>query len=180
MSNASTLVTPRLTLRWMVQHNLPHVLQIERQVDALQWRQQDFLDVFQSGDTAGWVAEMNGHVVGFLIYKAITHPEIADPDLSSPLPFSVPVRENPVLKPLQISILNLAVALAWQRRGIGRALVEKLAQKLRQPGDCIQVSVPETHLHLQLLLREAGFKAMKVLRGYCGDVDAYLFKRQRD
>lgn len=178
MSNVSTLVTPRLTLRWMVQRDLPYVLQIERQVKALQWKQRDFLNVFGSGDTAGWVAEMNGHVVGFLIYNAITHPEIAEPDLSSPMPYSVSLGAVPVLKPLQISLLNIAVAPAWQRRGIGLALVEKLGQKLRQVGDSLQAAVPETNLPLQLLLRQAGFKAVSILRRHCGERDAYLFKRQ--
>ena len=122
MTNSTMLATRQLTLRWMVQRDLPHVLQIERQVSALHWKQKDFLSVFQSGDTAGWVAELHDHVAGFLIYKAITHPEIVDPDLSSPLPFLLERPLHPVLKPLQISMLNVAVAPAWQRRGVGRRL----------------------------------------------------------
>jgi len=179
MSNTGALATAKLTLRWMIQRDLPQVLRIERQAPALQWCQQDFLAVFQSGDTAGWVAEVGDQVVGYLIYKAITQPEPAEPEALDSLGFAGQAGGRPVLKPLRISLLNLAIAPEWRRHGIGRALLAKLNQKLRQSEDYIQATVPESNLPFQLLLRDAGYKAVSILRGYFGTEDAYLLRRQQ-
>src|SRR5262249_61256475 len=67
MSAVQTLAS-NLTLRWMIQRDLPYLLQIEQQSHALRWTQQDFLSVFQSIDTAGCVAEVGDRVVGYLNY----------------------------------------------------------------------------------------------------------------
>jgi [ribosomal protein S18]-alanine N-acetyltransferase len=178
MSKTSALVTPNLSLRWMIQRDLPRVLRIERQAPVYQWTQQDFLAVFQSGDTAGWVAEGGEEIVGFLIYKAITQPDSTDTDTLESAEFTTQQGARPILKPLRISLLNLAVAPEWHRHGIGRALAAKLNQKLRQPEDYIQATVPESNLPFQLLLRAAGYKAVSILRGYFGTEDAYLLRRQ--
>jgi len=180
MSNTGALVTTNLTLRWMIQRDLPQVLRIERHAPALQWTQQDFLAVFQSGDTAGWVAEVGEKIVGYLIYKAITQPDTAESETESldEVKFTTGQGNHPVLKPLRISLLNLAVAPEWYRQGVGRSLLAKLSQKLRQPEDFIQATVPESNLPFQLLLRDAGYKALSILRGYYGTEDAYLLRRQ--
>ena len=77
-------------------------------------------------------------------------------------------------------IENIAVAPAWQRRGVGRSLIQSLDAKLAQGYDLIAVWVPETCLALQLLLREAGFRAVRVMRHWFEDEDAYLMEKGVD
>src|SRR5262249_26359599 len=69
-----------------------------------------------------------------------------------------------------IDLLHLAVAPYWRRQGIARSMLQKLSEK----GHRIRAIVPDTNLATQLLLRDAGYKAVRVLRGHCGGEDAYL------
>lgn len=176
MSKSTAAVQPTVTLRWMMQRDLPHVLQITQQAPAGRWTQQDFLSVFQSADAAGWVAEIDDHVVGFLIYTVTWQVDGGDDGEDDR---TTKRKNDQAVRPLRIVLLNLAVSLDWRRRGIASALLERLAQKLRQLDDCIQVTVPETNLAVQLLLREAGFKATRVMRGYYNGEDGYLMERRR-
>jgi ribosomal-protein-alanine N-acetyltransferase len=158
----------------MMQRDLPQVLPIADQATPEGWSQQDFLKVFQSADAAGWVAEAEDRVVGFLIYQVHLHPDANEWDGAAPRG-----RSDPSARPLRIAVRNFAVAADWRRRGIALALLNRLAQKLRQASDGIQATVPESNLAAQLVLRKAGYKAMRVLRGYYGSEDAYLMERRR-
>jgi ribosomal protein S18 acetylase RimI-like enzyme len=73
------------------------------------------------------------------------------------------------------------VASDWRRQGIARALAKQFEPRpFRQADCCIQAAVPETDLATQLLLRSAGYKAVRVLREYFVNEDAYLMERCRD
>ncbi|HZU35834.1 MAG TPA: GNAT family N-acetyltransferase [Gemmataceae bacterium] len=179
MSHLSLIPAAQVNLRWILQRDLPCMLQIEQQPPAPQWTRQEFREVFQSADTAGWVAEFGGQVVGFLVYRVTSQPDLIQ---------SVANRESdmrwyrigrePARKPLGITLLNLAVAPSWRRRGIGRALLERIGQKLQHAGDSVTVSVPETNLPMQLLLRSAGYRALSVQRDYFGSEDGYLMEKR--
>jgi ribosomal-protein-alanine N-acetyltransferase len=161
----------------MVQRDLPHVLHIEQQAPTPRWTLQDFLTVFQSGDTASWVAEVAGRVVGFVVYSVtpLTEAEAtAQPE--PPIRFG---KSDQAPRPVCISLLNIAVAPEWRRRGIGRALLDRLNKKLRLSQDCIQAMVPESNLPLQMFLKQSRCKAVRVLRSYYHEEDAYLMERQR-
>jgi len=178
MSNSSLVTTSQINLRWILQRDLPAMLQIEQRPPAPQWTRQEFRDVFQSADTAGWVAEVAGKVVGFLVYRVTSQPDLLH---------AVAHREKELLwhsasanvarKPLGITVLSLAVAAPWRRRGIGRALIERLSQKLQYPRDSVRVTVPESNLAMQLLLRSVGYRARAVHRDYFGAEDGYLMER---
>jgi ribosomal protein S18 acetylase RimI-like enzyme len=72
---------------------------------------------------------------------------------------------------------NIAVLPEWHRQGIGRALLEEIHQAFRQSGDDIQATVPETNLPVQLFLRDAGYKAVRVVPGCFGSEDGYVMQR---
>jgi ribosomal-protein-alanine N-acetyltransferase len=183
MSAVQTLA-PNLTLRWMIQRDLPYLLQIEQQHHALRWTQPDFLSVFQSIDTAGCVAEIGDRVVGYLIYSVPAQQENGE-NAAEDLPsvrerWKLHKKKPATPQPLRIILRNIAVAREWQRQGVGRALLERFERKLRHPADRIQAIAPDTNLPIQLLLRNAGYKAIRVLREYFGAADGYLMERQRE
>ena len=180
MSNVSTDTIPVLTLRCMVQRDLPHVLHIEQQAPEPRWTLQDFLTIFQSGDTASWVAEVGGRVVGFVVYSIIPQVDLEDEAEGPSESRSRFAEDEPLPRPVRICLLNIGVAPEWRRRGIGRALLERLNKKLRLPQDRIQALVPETNPPVQLFLKHAKCRAVRVLRSYYHDEDAYLMERTRD
>ncbi|SRR5579885_30397 len=157
---------PPLTLRLMVPRDLPHVLRIEQQSHTRRWTVQDFLTVLQSGHTVGQVAEAGDQVVGFVIYTVPPLATVRDD-----------ARRRCSTEAMTLEVLNLAVAPQWRRQGIGKALLDKLARKLCHPGDCLHATVPESNLPAQLLLRSAGFRATRILRGYYETEDGYLMER---
>jgi ribosomal protein S18 acetylase RimI-like enzyme len=141
-----------IVLRWMVSEDLDAVLRIEEDALRPQWACEDFGECFQSLDTIAKVAEAEDQIIGYLIYRLDQNERI-------------------------VVIENVAVAPAWQRRGVGWSLIRSLDTKLAQGYDRIRVWVPETCLALQLLLRDAGFRAVRVHRRWFGDEDAYQMEK---
>jgi ribosomal protein S18 acetylase RimI-like enzyme len=142
------------TLRWLITADLPAVLQIADDCLGPQWTMEDFQECFRSLDTIGKVVEMHGSVIGFLIYQL-------DRDAH------------------EVIIKSVAVAPDWQRHGVGLSMISSLDRKLTQGYDRVSAMVPEGNLVLQLLLRSAGFRAVRVLRRYYGDEDAYLMEKSK-
>jgi [ribosomal protein S18]-alanine N-acetyltransferase len=141
-----------IVLRWMVSEDLDAVLRIEEDALRPQWVCEDFGECFQSLDTIAKVAEAQEQIIGYLIYRLDQNERV-------------------------VSIENIAVAPPWQRRGVGRSLIRSLDAKLVQGYDRVMVWVPETCLPLQLLLRTAGFRAVRVHRRWFGDEDAYQMEK---
>jgi len=153
-----SILTPTLktgfTLRWIISSDLPALEPLAYQCPALQWSEDDFRECFRSVDTIGKIAEIDGSAVGFLIYKL-------DHELH------------------EVFIKNVAVAPDCWRMGIGRALVQSLDVKLAQTYDRISALIPESDMPAQLLLRDAGYKAVRVLRRWFDEEDAYLMRKTR-
>ena len=130
------------------------VLPIERSSYEYPWGSREFGLAIKSN--WGMVAEVDGAVVGYLIWER---------------------HES------RMQLLNLAVAFEHRRRGIGRALVERLATLAfgaSVPRMAIEVRESQDGAHL--FLKAAGFVALNVLRGYYRDSteDAYVFSRKID
>jgi ribosomal-protein-alanine N-acetyltransferase len=178
MGHASTLALPNLTVRRLLQGDLPDLVQIEQPPPAPQWTKQDFRKIFQTGDTAGWVAVMSNRVVGYLIYQVTGQTPVEEGLIDCLRSRGRWAPGGEAREPFTLTLMSLAVAPAWRRQGVGRALLEKVNQKLQQAGDCIEVTVPESNLPLQFLLRGAAYKAVSVRRGYFGSEDGYLMERR--
>jgi ribosomal protein S18 acetylase RimI-like enzyme len=184
MFATSAWARPELTLRWMVELDLPHVVRLSRQKTGLHWTHEDFQDALRALDTVGHVAEAPFGVVGFLLYRVRRDDDFADQDTGFSEdgndclgPRSRPRLNTPSVRPLQIDILNIAVDPLWQHMGIGRALLAKLDLKIQREPGCIRTLVPETNLAAQLFLRNFGYRATRVCRNHFEGEDAYLMER---
>ena len=72
---------------------------------------------------------------------------------------------------------NTAVLPEWHRQGIGRALLAEIYQAFRQSGAAVQATVPETNLSVQLFLRDAGYKAVRLVPGCFGSEAGCVMQR---
>jgi ribosomal protein S18 acetylase RimI-like enzyme len=165
-----------LTIRRMVRADLSRVFQIEKETPAPLWTMQNFKADLEAGDRVNLVAAFKGLVVGFAIARSVA--DIETP--ASVAGFSAGGFTSTLpRRALHLNLLHVAVASDWLRRGVGSTLVRHLDNHLRKPEDRIQAVVPETNLAVQLLLRSAGFRATRVLRGFYSSEDAYQMERRR-
>src|SRR5262249_48242285 len=151
---------------------------IEQQTAARRWTVQDFLTVLQSGHTVGQIAEVADQIIGYVIYTVQNVPTEDSEENSKSIhsPYAGP-HSHISEQPLNLVLLHLVVHPDWRRRGVGLSLLGRLTKKLRHLEDRVQTTVPENNLPAQLLLRAAGYKAVRVLRGYFGEEDGYLMER---
>jgi len=139
-------------IRWMIQQDMPEVLAIETANFDQPWCEDDFVRCLRQRNCIGMVAEHGHKVTGYMIYE---------------------LHKN------RLHILNFAVHVACQRRGVGTAMIRKLVGKLSpQRRSRIMCEVRETNLDAQLFFKAMGFRAISLLRDFYEDTpeDAYLMQ----
>ena len=138
-----------------------------------------FLAVCQANGAGFAMAEIQGRVVGFALYKVARPPDAPGLGrLKRLLPCHWPWRSQGLGSPhSSIGLLRMAVLPQWQRQGIGRALLEQLEQEARRLGGSIQAIVPESNLPAQLLLRDAGYKAIRIIPFHFFSEDGSVMER---
>jgi [ribosomal protein S18]-alanine N-acetyltransferase len=136
-----------LTIRLMFQRDLPAVLAVEQRNPGRHWTRDDFLPVFDDPSVDGWVAEVDGSVVGYLVFRT---------------------------EPGGLTLLNIAIAPYWRRHGIASNMLQRLDEK--RPAR-VRAVVPESNLPVHLLLRGAGYAAVRVLRDQFDGEDGYVMER---
>lgn len=141
-------------IRWMIQKDRREVLEIENACFEFPRTLNDLETVLRDPHVIGLVAELGDAVVGYVVYK---------------------------LYQSRLYLMNLAVSPYYQRREIGRQLVEKLIGKLGDKRQRITLEVRETNLAAQLLFQSCGFRAVNVLRSFYEDTpeDAYVMQYKR-
>lgn len=143
---------PPVHIRWMIRRDMPEVLEIEQDSFEFPWSEDDFIRCLRQRNCIGMVADWEDRVAGFMIYE---------------------------LHKTRLHLLNFAVAREFRRRGVGSQMVGKLIGKL-SPDRRTRVSleVRETNLPAQIFFRDAGFRAVSVLRDYYQDTteDAYVMQ----
>ncbi len=139
----------RVHIRWMIRRDMAEVLDIERDSFEFPWFEDDFIRCLRQRNCIGMVAEHGENVVGFMIYELLK---------------------------TRLHILNFAVGADARRHGVGDQMIGKLIGKLSsQRRTQITLEVRETNLAAQLFFKNAGFKAVSVLRNFYDDSpeDAY-------
>ena len=146
-----------LSFRWLLRRDLPSVLRIEFEACADPWGPDDFLRLLRERNVVGSVALLESNLVGPAGYCIYSWDSRA------------------------WTLLRLAVHPDYQRRGIGRALLGRLAEKLEEPfcktRNKIEHLIPDWNLNGQLFLQKCGFRGTSVLRGLADDADRYLMRR---
>jgi ribosomal protein S18 acetylase RimI-like enzyme len=175
MSELGTLAKPCVHLGRVDRLRLPELYDIEEQASVPCWNRQDFLAASQSDGAGVAIAEVHGRTIGFALYKAAPPAKIGLSGINRLLCY-LPWRRAAPASPLYIDLLRIAVLPEWQRQGAGRALLGQLHQDFAQ-GVVIQAVVRERDLPVQLFLRDAGYKAVRILRSHYGSEDGYFMEK---
>lgn len=123
-----------MKVRWMNKSDFNSVRRIQDSCDSPMSREE--LKNFVSKSTCICnVAEVEGNIVGYVLY------DITSSDMD---------------------IVNFAVRAEFRRQGIARGLISGLVAKLNERRTSITVSVPDSALPAQLMLKDLGFKAVAV------------------
>jgi ribosomal-protein-alanine N-acetyltransferase len=138
----------------MTEQDFPEVLGIEGDsFPSNPWTEQDFRNCLSDRENIGLVVTdyWSHQALGFCIYRR--HKRYYE-------------------------LLSLAVHPHYRRRGLGKALLIKLCNKLCEKRKAILLHVRQTNLNAQLFFKACDFKAVKVLRRYYPDTreDAYRFR----
>jgi ribosomal-protein-alanine N-acetyltransferase len=141
-------------VRWMIRADMYRVMEIENLCFNHPWREDDFIRHMRQKHTIGMVAVDvdQDNPIGFMIYE---------------------------LHMNRIHLLNFAVHPSFQRRKVGMAMVNKLLSKLEPSRrNRIMLEITETNLAGQLFFKQAGFRAISVLKDFYQntDLDAYLMQ----
>jgi ribosomal protein S18 acetylase RimI-like enzyme len=177
MSVITTVIGRLLTVRPLEPNDLPRLLQIEKQRLGNRPGRHESLIQLPARSQGIWVASIHSVIVGYLVYQLLPEAETAGADKS----VSAAGGEGAgTAAPMCVVLRQLYVVPDWQRRGIGRALIERFMPRLsQQDGYRIETVVPESNLPVQLLLRSAGYRAIRVLRRHFREEDAYLMECHR-
>ncbi len=178
MSAISTVLGGLLSVRSMEPADLPGLLLIEKQRLGSRRIAHDSPIRLPHDDGGIWVAVVQDVVVGYLVYQLVAETDAIATGVVLGPGKAIKTRKSTTAKSMRVCLHYLYVSPEWRRQRIGRTLIECFAPELPRGDDCwIQAPVPESNLPVQLLLRSAGYRAVRVLRGYCGDEDAYLMER---
>jgi [ribosomal protein S18]-alanine N-acetyltransferase len=140
-----------LTIRPFCNEDLPRILAIERQCHAYPWSEEIFRDELTTAHSRIWVCTAGEEIAGFLCWWTVSG---------------------------EIEIQNVATALRYRRKGVGRCLVAAALAAARSEGiSRALLEVRVGNLGAINLYREFGFTDGGIRRCYYPDgEDALLME----
>jgi [ribosomal protein S18]-alanine N-acetyltransferase len=143
----------RVHVRWMIERDMPEVLEIEHESFERSWREEDFLRCLRQRNCIGMVTEHVEKIVAFMLYE---------------------------LHKTKLHIVNFAVMPSARRQGVGAQMTKTLISKLSvHHRTHITLAVRETNLAAQLFFRSQGFKATRVIQAFFSDSGEDAFEMTR-
>jgi ribosomal-protein-alanine N-acetyltransferase len=147
----SAVLKPQWALRPMRSADLDQVVRVERSIYSHPWSMGNFRDSLHAGYSC-WVMEGQGELIGYGVLM-------------------IGVGEA--------HLLNLSIALPWQRRGMGKALLQHFIDLAARFGAArMLLEVRPSNAGARALYAQAGFLELSVRRGYypadAGREDAIL------
>lgn len=124
-------------ISWVTHGDLDRLADLSKAVFGKNgWKRSDFKDAITRNDWVGKIAELDGVLVGYVIYE---------------------------LKKYSYRIISIAVHPEHRRLGVGSSLIKSLLKQLKEKRHKITVSIPEENLQAQVFFRDGpGFRAIKV------------------
>lgn len=140
--------------RLMTARDLDAVMEIEREIYPHPWTRGNFNDSLDAGYYC-WVAEYGGVMVGYSVVMVAAG---------------------------EAHLLNLSIAAPWQRRGLGRELLEFILGLARDSAaGRVYLEVRPSNAAAIALYENAGFTQIGLRRGYYpspgGSEDALVMER---
>jgi len=140
---------PNLLIREFRKEDLADILKIERESFCDAWSEESFLREITLPFSRFLVAESRGKAVGYLIAWVVGR---------------------------SCDISRIAVLSSFRRKGVGKELLKKLLDILKEEGvEEVFLEVRKSNIPAIELYRRFGFKDVGVRRGYYGEEDALLF-----
>ena len=143
-----------LQFRLIAAEDVPQVMALERKAHSHPWRQSSFEDCL-NGRQKCWLAEQRGILVGYVV---ITHGG-GDAEL-----------------------LNISVAPAYQRKGIGQILLNHAVSCVKEKADMLFLEVRRSNRKAIALYEREDFFEVGIRKNYYptvnGHEDAILMARQ--
>jgi ribosomal protein S18 acetylase RimI-like enzyme len=165
-------------VRRMSWDDIPEILRIANRTPASPWVRPDFLNVFQSSETVGYVALDRERVAGFALCSIVRPPEVFDPNGAGFLDRLFAWLRGRGRRRRHLELFGLGVVPDCPRPEVERALLEAIVWDFGDRAETIRAVVPETSVAAQTFLRGRGFQAVRVFRGYYGREDGYLMRRE--
>jgi len=157
---------PSYILRRFELRDLPRVISINRRCLPENYSESFFISHYENFPEIFLVAEKDGEVVGYIMCRI-------ESDFSgiSFIPFSFPKKGH---------IISIAVLPEHQRKGIGRALIEKALEnmaKIYNAKKCY-LEVRVSNYPAINLYKKVGFEVQRIVRGYYADGEnAYIMSK---
>lgn len=151
----SAVLKPAHRLRPMIEADVPAIHQIELMSHAYPWSAGNFSDSLNAGYSM-WVYETEGELIGYYALMAAAG---------------------------ESHLLNLTIAPAWRRHGLGRALLKHcLACACDHQAESMFLEVRTSNVAAIGLYHDSGFVDLAIRRGYYpahgGREDALIMKRE--
>ena len=135
----SAVLKPQWSLRPMRAADLDHVVAVERSIYSHPWTLGNFRDSLHAGYSC-WVMEERRELIGYGVLM-------------------IGVGEA--------HLLNLSIGQAWQRRGLGRTLLQHFVDLAARFGAArMLLEVRPSNAAARALYARAGFLELSVRRGY--------------
>ncbi|HTD90622.1 MAG TPA: ribosomal protein S18-alanine N-acetyltransferase [Burkholderiales bacterium] len=135
----SAQLNPSLQYRCMNEGDLDAVMAIENVIYTHPWTRGNFTDSLKTGSHC-WVMELSGVMIGYAVLMAGAG---------------------------EVHLLNLSVAAAWQRRGLGREFLQYLIDFIKKiKMEVIFLEVRVSNTAARALYAQAGFREIGTRRGY--------------
>lgn len=135
----SAMLQPKYKFRDMALTDVDAVMEIEPHIYSHPWSRGNFVDSLNSGYSA-WVLELNGEIIGYALMMMVLD---------------------------EAHLLNLSIAKAYQKQGLGRLLLEHMmsvAQEKKAANMFLEVR--PSNISAIALYENIGFNEMAIRRGY--------------
>lgn len=143
-----------LHIRWIITKDYDSIIAIERESFDYAWTRAELTKFLKRHAHIGYVAVLNGEVVGYFLYE---------------------------LHPSHFELVGIAVHPQHRRAGIATKMMVELHKKMISRRGCVKLLVRETNVAGQQFFKSVGYMATGLVKGAydeCADDGVAMVKRR--